>query len=153
NYAPGYYGDGTVNTGEFVLPPSPQRSITDVLLENNVSWKYYGEGWNLYLQDPTNYNLGRYCDICNPFHYQTSVMTNEPVRANNLKDLTAFYNDVDSGPLPAVSFIKPDGLLDGHPTSSKLDLFEGFLKKIVEKVQSQPRVWNSTAIVVTMDEG
>lgn len=153
NYTPGYLGDGTVNTGDFVIPPSTLRTIADDLLENNVSWKYYGEGWNLYLQDPSNYNLHRYCDICNPFQYETAIMTNPTTRETNLKDLTDFYNDVSSGNLPAVSFIKPDGLLDGHPESSKMDLFEGFTQKIVNLVQSKPDVWKSTAIIVTVDEG
>ena len=40
-----------------------------------------------------------------------------------------------SGTFPAVSFVKPSGLVDGHPSSSKLNLFEGFVKKIVDMVQ------------------
>ena len=42
---------------------------------------------------------------------------------------------------------------DGHPASSKLDLFEGFVKKIVTEVQANPSLWASTAIFVTFDEG
>jgi len=55
--------------------------------------------------------------------------------------------------LPAVSIVKPDGFLDGHPASSKLDLFEGFVNRIVNQVQSNPTLWASTAIFVTFDEG
>ena len=55
--------------------------------------------------------------------------------------------------LPAVSFVKPSGLVDGHPASSKLDLFEAFTKKIVDLVQGQPNLWKDTAIFVTFDEG
>jgi phospholipase C len=43
--------------------------------------------------------------------------------------------------------------VDGHPASSKIDLFEGFVKKIVDLVQANPDMWNSTAIFITMDEG
>ena len=49
--------------------------------------------------------------------------------------------------------MKPDGWLDGHPSSSKLDLFEGFVKKIVHGVQANEELWESTAIIVTFDEG
>jgi phospholipase C len=49
--------------------------------------------------------------------------------------------------------VKPDALLDGHPASSKLNLFEGFTQKIVEMVQQNPNVWNDTAIMITFDEG
>ena len=49
--------------------------------------------------------------------------------------------------------MKPSGFVDGHPASSKLDLFEGFVKKIVDGVQANPALWQSTAIFVTFDEG
>ena len=49
--------------------------------------------------------------------------------------------------------MKPDGWLDGHPASSKLNLFEGFVKKIVDNVRANKELWQSTAIIVTFDEG
>jgi len=154
NYAPGYYADGTVNTGEFTIPPVSQVTIADSLNNANVSWKYYGDGWDLYLQDPTFSNpWNAYCDICNFAQYTTSIMTNPQQRAEHLQDVTNLYNDINSGTLPAVSFVKPSGFLDGHPASSKLDLFEGFVKKIVDEVQANQALWASTAIIVTYDEG
>jgi phospholipase C len=65
--------------------------------------------------------------------------------------LRALQSDPDRQ-LPAVSYVKPDGWLDGHPSSSKLDLFEGFVKKIADGVQRNKRLWASTAIIVTFDE-
>ena len=55
--------------------------------------------------------------------------------------------------LPAVSFVKPSGYLDGHPGSSKVNLLEGFVKKIVDLTQANPTLWADTAILITMDEG
>ena len=52
-----------------------------------------------------------------------------------------------------MSFVKPSGYVDGHPASSKLNLFEGFVKKIVDKVKAQPNLWSDTAIIITFDEG
>ncbi len=154
NYAPGYYGDGSVNTGEFTIPPVPQVTIADSLNNANVPWKYYGDHWNLYLQDPTFSNPWNwYCDICNFAQYTTSVMTNPKQRAEHIQDVPDLYNDIYNGSLPAVSFVKPSGFLDGHPASSKLDLFEGFVKKIVDQVQANPKLWASTAIFITYDEG
>ena len=60
---------------------------------------------------------------------------------------------ITNGTLPAVSFVKPSGLVDGHPASSKLILFEGFVKKIVDGVQANPTLWADTAILITFDEG
>jgi phospholipase C len=49
-------------------------------------------------------------------------------RAAHIKDAIDFFNDLQSGTLPAVSFVKPDSFVDGHPASSKLGLFEAMLE-------------------------
>lgn len=41
----------------------------------------------------------------------------------------------------AVSYVKPDGWLNGHPSWSKLELFEGFVKKIVNLVKGNHDLW------------
>jgi phospholipase C len=41
----------------------------------------------------------------------------------------------------------------GHPESSKFGLFEAFTRKLVDTVQHNPRLWASTAILITTDEG
>ena len=130
-------------------------TIGDNLNAAGVSWAYYGGQWNQYLANPNaNYVLpnNQYCNICNFFQYSTSIMKNPASRAN-LKDTLDLTTAIANNTLPAVSFVKPDGWLDGHPASSKLILFEGFVKKIVDEVQANPTVWNSTAIIVTFDEG
>jgi len=154
NYNPGYFGDGTVDTGQFTIPPSSTRTIGDELLASDISWRYYGENWNKYVADPDGFAPGdEYCNICNPFQYATSIMANTSVRTTHLKDTDDFYNDVKNGWLPAFSIIKPSGLLDGHPASSKLDLFEGFSKKVVDAVKAHPELFEDTAIFITFDEG
>jgi phospholipase C len=95
----------------------------------------------------------QYCNICNFFQYSTSIMTNPGVRRAHLKDTTDLYTAIARGTLPSISFVKPSGYVDGHPASSKLNLFEGFVKKIVEAVQANPTLWASTAIFITFDEG
>lgn len=157
NYNPGYYGDGTVAFGDpkgstFTIPPSTLRTIGDELLAANVSWKYYGDGWNNYVANPSS-PTNTYCNICNFEQYSTSIMTNASVRKAHVQDTLNLYSDIQNGSLPAVSFVKPSGLVDGHPASSKLDLFEGFVKKIVDMVQANPKLWQETAIFVTFDEG
>ncbi len=80
-------------------------------------------------------------------------MTEPALRIRHIKDITDLYDDIGNENLPAVSFVKPSGLNDGHPASSKIDLFEAFVRKIVSAARSQPAVWGSTAIFVTFDEG
>jgi phospholipase C len=163
NYNPGFYGDGrnayadigNPNETVFTIPPSPLRTIGDSLTKGNISWTYFGDQWSTYLANPDgNYVTAdnTYCNICNPFQYSTSIMTSPSGRAHN-QDTTVLYEDIKNGTLPAVSFVKPDGWLDGHPASSKLNLFEGFVKKIVDGVRANPKLWASTAIIVTFDEG
>src|SRR6266478_4860066 len=64
-----------------------------------------------------------------------------------------FFAAIDSEDLPAVSFVKPDGLLDGHPASSKLDLFEAMVKKIMDHLTAKPELMAETAFIITFDEG
>ena len=80
-------------------------------------------------------------------------MTNPAERTKHLKDTTDFYEAVANGDLPAVSYVKPSGVVDGHPDYSKLILFEGFTKKIVDAVRANPKLWPDTAIMITFDEG
>ena len=163
NYNPGYYGNGSSAYADignpletvFTIPPSTLRNIGDELNEKNVSWAYYGDQWSAYLANPDgNYVTpdNTYCNICDFFQYSTSIMTSASSRAN-LRDTTALYKAIRNGKLPAVSYVKPDGWLDGHPASSKLNLFEGFVKKIVDEVKANEDLWESTAIIVTFDEG
>jgi phospholipase C len=153
NYNPGYLGDGTVNTSTFTIPPSAVHTIADTLNEHNISWKYYGAGWDNYVKDPSS-DLGEiYCNICNPFQYETSIMTSATQRATHLKDVPDLVSDIKAGNLPAVSIVKPDGLLDGHPASSKLSLFESFSANIINEVKANPKLWAHTAILITFDEG
>jgi phospholipase C len=165
NYNPGYLGNGVelpLSVSPFTIPPTNVRHIGDVLMEHNVSFKYYGEHWDRYVADsiaaekdpkakPNPYDA--YCNICNPFQYATDIMTNDALRTAHIADTDALHNDIQNSTLPAVSIVKPSGYSDGHPASSKLDLFEGFVKQVVTEVQNNPGLWKDTAIFVTFDEG
>jgi phospholipase C len=141
NVNPAFQPNGAVQGG-LVVPPTTQRSIGDVLSAHNIPWKYYGGGFN-----PLN---GTYCNICNPFEYEASYPS---MVADHMRDVTDLFADLTNGTLPAVTYVKPDGLLDGHPASSKWGLFEAFAKNIIDLAQSNKEQWAETAIFVTVDEG
>jgi phospholipase C len=156
NYNPGYTGDGSLYSAlsPFTIPPTSQKSIGDDLVAHNVPFKYFGEDWDIYVTDPTESNtFDEYCNICNPFQYQTQFMGTQAARETYIADTTELYEDIDTGSLPPVSIVKPSGFNDGHPASSKLDLFEGFTKKIVDQVKANPKLWDDTVIFITEDEG
>jgi phospholipase C len=133
--------------GGLIVPPTMQRSIGDVLSAHNIPWKYYGGGFNA---SGTRTPLDAYCNICNPFEYEASYPS---MVADHMRDVTDLFTDLTNGTLPAVSYVKPDGLMDGHPASSKWGLFEAFAKNIVELAQSNKEQWAETAIFITVDEG
>jgi phospholipase C len=151
NYTPGYRGDGSLDrTSRFTIPPSPVRTIGDALSAARISWRYYGEGWNDHLKHPSS---TAYCNICNPFQYATSIMTNAAARAEHLRDTADLDAELAAGTLPAVAFVKPSDLNDGHPASSKVALFEAFTARILGELQAQKSLWAETAVFVIFDEG
>lgn len=155
NYNPGYVGNGGLASvySPYTIPPTAQPHIGDVLSAAGLSYTYYGEGWNLYVTDPAGTNpYDAYCNICNPFQYATDIMTNPTQVSAHIQDTTSLYLGISTNNLPAVSIVKPSGFVDGHPASSKLDLFEGFVNRIVGQVKNSP-LWSSTAIFITFDEG
>jgi phospholipase C len=154
NRLPAYLGDGTVDTSSaFVVPPSHLRTIGDVLLDRGVTFRYYLEGWDLYTQFPQDFRRS-YCDTIADFlQYTPAIMTDAARRAEHIGDLDRFYTDLENGTLPAVAFVKPSGLNDGHPATSRVDIFEAFVRRLISEVRRRPGLWASTAILVTFDEG
>jgi phospholipase C len=161
-----------------MLPPSPVRTIGDALNDKKVSWAYFGGSYNdavvlsndavtagtaatlnsstalgeAALAD-TAHTLGvAYCQICNPFQYATSIMGDPAQRAAHIKDTVDLLADIKGNTLPAVSFGKPDGLLDGHPSSSKIDLFEAYVQQVLDALEAHPQLKAETAVFITWDE-
>ena len=165
NDSPGFLPDGTLDTKGITkggsIPPSDVRTIGQALNEKGVSWAYYGGAYNAAVQltknpgstDPLVLIGNAYCNICNFESYTNAIMGDPAQRAVHIKDATDFFTAVDNGTLPSVSFVKPDGLLDGHPASSKLDLLEGMIEKTVDHLKANPELFASTALIITFDEG
>jgi len=165
NDSPGFLPDGTVDSSGIKsggsIPPVNTRTIGEALNEKNISWAYYGGAYNAaiaFQHDPHNpsplVQIGRaYCNICNFESYATAIMGDTAQRTAHIKDATDFFAAIDDETLPAVSFVKPDGLLDGHPASSKLDLFEGMVKKTIDHLTARPDLFANTALIITFDEG
>jgi phospholipase C len=164
NLSPGFNPDGTIDaaavTAGTKVPPSSLRTIGDELNDNSISWKYYGGGWNAAVRvakgSTDAFDLAianNYCDICNFESYASSIMGNTAQRTTHIKDAIDFFNDLDNSTLPAVSFVKRDGFADGHPASSKFDLFEAMLEKTVDGLKKNPQLFKETALFVAFDEG
>jgi phospholipase C len=165
NDSPGFLPDGTVDTAGIAsggsIPPVNTRTIGEALNEKGISWAYYGGAYNAAVvfqhnpksTDPTVQIGQAYCNICNFESYATAIMGDPMQRAAHIKDATDFFAAIDNDSLPSVSFVKPDGLLDGHPASSKLDLFEGMVEDILDHLNAKPELMAETAFIITFDEG
>ncbi|MDR3469798.1 MAG: alkaline phosphatase family protein [Xanthobacteraceae bacterium] len=173
NVNPGYLPNGALANSEGGIPPAPLRTIGDALTAKNISWAYFGGAYNdavalsnaAVATNPSKPNLSTaaaadpahalgtaYCQICNPFSYMTSIMGNPTQRAAHIKDTADLITGIETNTLPSVSIGKPDGLLDGHPSSSKIDLFEGYVQNVLTALQKNPRMLAETAVFITWDE-
>jgi phospholipase C len=173
NTDPAFLPNGAL-AGSGNLPPSSVKTIGDELNSKKISWAYFGGAYNdaiilsneAVAANPTNPDLGAaavndpahalgvaYCSICNPFQYEASIMANPTVRAEHIKDTADLIADIKNDTLPSVSFGKPDGLLDGHPGTSKIDLFEAYVQNILDALDNHPKLKATTVVFVTFDEG
>jgi phospholipase C len=167
NTSPGFLANGQLNTAAInagtAVPPSSLRTIGDALNEKNISWAFYGGGFNAAVRfnngstDPVDVMIGTggdfYCDICNPFQYAQSIMGDPAQRQAHIKDAVDFYDALNQGHLLAVSYLKPDSFDDGHPASSKLDLLEALIERVVDGLKRHPQLFQETAFIITFDEG
>lgn len=170
NTSPGYLPNGALAGGSS-LPPSSVRTIGDALIDKNITWAFYGGAYNaavalsddavkagstkytaFAVSDPANAIGVAYCQICNPFQYASSIMANPAVRTAHMKDTADLVTAIQSNTLPSVSFGKPDGLLDGHPQTSKVDLFEAYVLNILSALDANPQLKAETAVLITWDE-
>jgi phospholipase C len=167
NTRPGFLSNGQLNVAGInagtAVPPSSLRTIGDALNEKGISWAFFGGGFDAARRfdngstDPVDVLIGTggdwYCDICNPFQYATSIMGDPVQRAAHIKDAIDFFNDLEEGHLPAVSYLKPDSFGDGHPASSKLDILESIVERVLDGLKRHEELAESTAFVITFDEG
>jgi phospholipase C len=172
NTNPGFLPNGALAHGSSI-PPSPVKTIGDALNDEKITWAFYGGAYNdavvlsneavaanpanpdltaAALADPAHALGVAYCQICNPFQYATSIMGNAAVRTAHMKDTSDLIAGIQDNTLPSVSFGKPDGLLDGHPQSSKIDLFEAYVQNILDALDANPTLKADTAVIITYDE-
>ncbi len=149
NYGPAYQANGQpVDTSKhpFTLPPQTLPNLAQALSSAGVSWKYYIGGYN------GGNATDSWCSICNPFQFIKGVVTN-PALHKNFADVSNFYQDLASGDLPSVSWIRPYENYAGHPSDSNVNSYEDFVASIANAVISNPKLFDNTAILVTTDEG
>jgi len=142
---PSYIGSGgtdPINNGPFTLPPVDQAEAHRRCAHpGQVSWAYFGERWTTsrpplvkgQTSDRSTRSRIFYCNICNPFSIPLRHDEPKPARCAS-EDTLDLYDAIEERYPAAVSFVKPSTFNDGHPSSSRLDLFESFTRRIIDQV-------------------
>ena len=72
-------------------------------------------------------------------------------QANHQYDITRFFQALDAGSLPAISFLKAPGYQDGHAGYSDPLLEQQFLVNTINRIMESP-FWRDTAIIIAYDD-
>ena len=145
-------------------PPAEQTypNIGDRLDAASLSWAWYNEGWNAVKPwaSKTAFGAGDgsvvvdtpalYLPHHNPFQYLPSWFAN--VQAGHMRDSTDFLEDLRTGRLPSVCFLKATGGRDEHPANSAPRWGEEWVLGLL-KALGESRFWEKSAVVITYDEG
>jgi phospholipase C len=94
-----------------------------------------------------------YASTSNPHHLlpSSTAMIGQTDQANHQYDLNSFWAAVTSDNLPAVSFVKPPHVMNGHPADSSPLLEQEFLVNTINQLQQSP-FWKDMAILITYDD-
>jgi phospholipase C len=165
-------GNHTSTNPEAVLTG---QNVGDLLNTKHVTWGWFQGGFA-----PTSTNSGGavcgsshtniggatvadYSPHHNPFQYYASTANPEHLppsseaaigrtdQANHNYDLSAFYQTLQDGNMPAVSYLKASEYQDGHPGYSDPLDEQNFLVNSINQIEKS-KYWSSTAIVVTYDD-
>ena len=86
-----------------------------------------------------------------PFNYYSRFAPGTPDRAKFLKDGEDFMSDIGAGKLPAVSFYKPAGRDNQHPSYTNVMRGDTHIADVLDKLRASPQ-WKDMLVVVTYDE-
>jgi len=153
---------GTVQRG-VPLAPQTLRTIGDTLSAKNITWAWYAGGWNRALEDGRKPHSEERQVIYatesgdpfqphhQPFNYFARFAPGTADRAKHLKDGDDFVRAIKNGDLPQVSFYKPGGRQNQHPSYTDVVSGDEHIADLLEELRRSPQ-WSEMAVIVTYDE-
>ena len=154
------------------------KNIGDLLNAAGVTWGFFEGGFNLALTNPdgstgckrshtsaiTNSKKADYIPHHQPFQYYASTANPSHARptsvgtigrpgdaGNHQYDTQDFFDAVNAGNFPAVSYLKAPGFQDGHAGYSDPLDEQTFVVQVINFLQKQ-KDWESTAVVIAYDD-
>ena len=146
------------------VPPQSARTIGDALIERGISWAWYSAAWNAALADGMQPAGAKRHVIYErqepspnfqphhqPFNYYQRFAPGTEARTKHIRDGDDFAAAIAAGTLPAVSFYKPAGRDNQHPSYTNIMTGDTHIAGILEKLRAGPQ-WQDMLVVVTYDE-
>lgn len=145
------------------------QNIGDLLNKKDISWGWFSAGFKLVTKGDCNKRekhggLYDYFPDVEPFQYYKSTSNEQHLPptsvakigdktdlANHQYSLGEFWEAVNNGYMPAVSFIKAPTYQQGHPGLSDPLAEQTFLVKTINGIE-QSKQWPHTAIILTWDD-
>ncbi|GAC1580927.1 MAG: hypothetical protein NVS3B20_11750 [Polyangiales bacterium] len=151
---------------QFAQPTAEYNDLTlgDLLTQSKVSWTWYSEGYQAMIDAQKLGNCPEPPPLC-PIPVPVYPCTYDPGdvpfafypsardKPQSMRDYVNFILAVDSGTLPAVSFVKAVGYHSEHPAVG-ITITAGvtFVKGVVDRVMKSPYA-KDTLVILTYDEG
>jgi phospholipase C len=153
-------------------------NVGDLLNSRGISWGFFEGGFDLTIKNAngttacsrsttstvTAVDKLDYIPHHQPFQYYTSTQNLKHTRptspstvgidgdpANHQYDIHDFYDAVNAGNFPTVSFLKAPGYQDGHAGYSDPLDEQTFVVTVINFLQKQ-RDWENTAVVIAYDD-
>ena len=131
-----------------------------VVVPNPVAPLLTGADVHTAATSPTNFDYVSHHD---PFQFYASTRNSHHLppssvaaighqdQANHQYDTRDFFAALNSGHLPAVSFVKAPSAYNGHPGNSDPTVEQYWLTQVINDIQLSPD-WASTAIIIAYDD-
>jgi phospholipase C len=152
------------------------KNIGDLLNENEIAWGWFSGGFKPSIRTEkgeavcgsahvniAGNNIIDYVVHHEPFQYYNSTanphhlpppsikMIGKTDQANHQYDMSDFWNAIESGNLPSVSFLKAPYYQTAHAKVSDPIDEQTFLVNTINRLQKLPQ-WNSTAVIIAYDD-
>jgi phospholipase C len=152
------------------------QNIGDLLNAKNITWGWFQGGFapssrtstgapicasthkNIAGNTVTDYSphhepFQYYASTANPLHLAPSseAAIGQTDQANHQYDLSDFYETLQDGNMPAVSYLKAAEYQDGHAGYSDPLDEQNFLVNTINQIE-ESKFWASTAVVITYDD-
>ena len=106
----------------------------------------------------TDYSTGvtpfmKYASTRNIHHLRPSSpeMIGKTDQANHMYDVSDFFTSIDSGSMPAVSYVKAPDYQYGHPATSDPLTEQAFLVQTINVIM-QSKYWKDTTVIIVWDD-